>query len=209
MESRNLVLDSRCVNLFKEFKTARPNAQQCEEWPGTLGNSWARRVWRPLVRTVIRCGSDANRHEGIMHLSFFVVSVPDFAQTAPLTWLSFCTVLVWMTRMNAWLKDPSTGIDFQLCCLIEKWVSITSDTKQHTPTHSAQLHELVSLIAQSDNYSLRGQSGGIIQKGEPHERNPCAPGLEEWTLEETSRQADCDSKVAWNLARNTMLSKWE
>ena len=39
MESRNLVLDSRCVNLFKEFKTARPNAQQCVEWPGTLGNS--------------------------------------------------------------------------------------------------------------------------------------------------------------------------
>ena len=27
MESRNLVFDSRCVNLFKDFKTARPNAQ--------------------------------------------------------------------------------------------------------------------------------------------------------------------------------------
>ena len=39
MESRNLVLDSRCVNLFKEFKIARPNAQKCVEWPGTLGNS--------------------------------------------------------------------------------------------------------------------------------------------------------------------------
>ena len=45
------------------------------------------------------------------------------------------------------------------------------------------------------------QSGGIIQKGEPHERNLCAPGFEEQPLEETSRQADCTSKVAWNLAR--------
>ena len=46
----------------------------------------------------------------------------------------------------------------------------------------------------------RGQSGGIIQKGEPHERNPCAPDFEDRTFEETSRQADCTSKVAWNLA---------
>ena len=33
------------------------------------------------------------------------------------------------------------------------------------------------------------QSGGIIQKGEPHELNPCAPGFEEQPPEETSRQA--------------------
>ena len=46
------------------------------------------------------------------------------------------------------------------------------------------------------------QSGSIIQKGEPHERNPCAPKFEEITPEETSRQADCTSKVAWNLAKN-------
>ena len=45
------------------------------------------------------------------------------------------------------------------------------------------------------------QSGGIIPKGAPNERNLCAPGFEEWTPEETSRQADCDSKEAWNLAR--------
>ena len=45
----------------------------------------------------------------------------------------------------------------------------------------------------------KGQSGGIFQNGEPHERNPCAPGFEEWTIEETSWQADCDSKVARNL----------
>ena len=47
----------------------------------------------------------------------------------------------------------------------------------------------------------KGQSGGIIQKGELHERNPCAPSSEEQPPEETSLQADCVSKVAWNLAR--------
>ena len=47
---------------------------------------------------------------------------------------------------------------------------------------------------------LNGQSGGIIQKSEPHERYPCAPSSEEQP-EETSRQADCVSKVAWDLAR--------
>ena len=28
----------------------------------------------------------------------------------------------------------------------------------------------------------KGQSGEIIQEGEPHERNPCAPGFEEQHL---------------------------
>ena len=46
----------------------------------------------------------------------------------------------------------------------------------------------------------RGQLGGIIHKGETHERNPCALVFEDRTFEETSRQADCTSKVAWNLA---------
>ena len=41
----------------------------------------------------------------------------------------------------------------------------------------------------------------IHLKGEPHERNPCALSFEERTPEETSRQVDCDSKVAWNLSR--------
>ena len=53
---------------------------------------------------------------------------------------------------------------------------------------------------------VEGQSGGIIQKGEPHERNPCAPGVEEQPPEETSRQADCTSKVAWTLARKDASS---
>ena len=36
----------------------------------------------------------------------------------------------------------------------------------------------------------KGQSGGIIQKGEPHEANPCASSFEERTSEETSQQED-------------------
>ena len=49
------------------------------------------------------------------------------------------------------------------------------------------------------------QSGG--SKGEPHERNPCAPGFEEQPPEETSRQADVTSKVAWNVGRKYASSK--
>ena len=51
------------------------------------------------------------------------------------------------------------------------------------------------------------QSGGTIQKCERHERNPCAPLFEEQPPEETSRQADCTSKVAWNSARKYASSK--
>ena len=32
---------------------------------------------------------------------------------------------------------------------------------------------------------IKGQSGRILQKGEPHERNPCASSLEERTPEKT------------------------
>ena len=55
----------------------------------------------------------------------------------------------------------------------------------------------------------KGNLEAVSQKGEPRGQNPCAPGFEEWTLEEIARQADCDSKVAWNLERekSTMLRK--
>ena len=48
----------------------------------------------------------------------------------------------------------------------------------------------------------KGPSRGIIQKCEPHERNPCAPRWEERTPEETSRQEYCVLETAWNLAKN-------
>ena len=64
-----------------------------------------------------------------------------------------CSVSL-MTRMNAWLKPwiQVIGIDFQLCCLMHIW-SLSLDTEQHTRTHSAQPHELVSLIAGGDDHS--------------------------------------------------------
>ena len=45
----------------------------------------------------------------------------------------------------------------------------------------------------------KGPSRGIIQKGDTHERNPCAPKFEERTPEEPSRQEDCARKASWNL----------
>ena len=51
------------------------------------------------------------------------------------------------------------------------------------------------------------QSGAIIQKGELHERNPCAPTFEERTSEETSRQEECARNVVWNLTRKYASSR--
>ena len=53
----------------------------------------------------------------------------------------------------------------------------------------------------------KGPSRGVIQKGEPHERNPCAPTFEERTPEETSRQEECVRKAAWGLARKYRSSR--
>ena len=47
----------------------------------------------------------------------------------------------------------------------------------------------------------KGNLEALSRKGELHERNFCALGFEGQPREETSRQADCTSKVAWNLAR--------
>ena len=57
------------------------------------------------------------------------------------------------------------------------------------------------------NRERKGPSRGVIQKSEPHERNPCAPMFEERTLEETSRQEDCARKAAWDLARKIFKLK--
>ena len=52
----------------------------------------------------------------------------------------------------------------------------------------------------------KGPSRGVIQKGEPCERNLCAPKFEERTPEETSRQEEYARKAAWNLARKNYIS---
>ena len=46
----------------------------------------------------------------------------------------------------------------------------------------------------------KGPSGAVIQQGEPHERNLCAPKFEERTPEETSPQEEYARQAAWNLA---------
>ena len=61
----------------------------------------------------------------------------------------------------------------------------------------------ISQDAPGKNWIREGkrQPGGIIQKGEPHEWDPCAPRSEEQPPEGTSWEADCPSNVAWNLGR--------
>ena len=69
-------------------------------------------------------------------------------------------------------------------------------------------HEILRMyLVQNLIRERERQSGGIIQKGESHDRNPCAPVFEEQPPEETSLQADCTSNVAWNLARKYESSK--
>ena len=53
----------------------------------------------------------------------------------------------------------------------------------------------------------KGPSQGIIQKCEPHVRNPFAPKFEKRTHEETSRQEDCARKEAWTWL--TMSLSWK
>ena len=43
---------------------------------------------------------------------------------------------------------------------------------------------------------------GIIQKGAPHERTPCAPKFQDRSQEETLNQDRCARKAAWHLAVN-------
>ena len=53
----------------------------------------------------------------------------------------------------------------------------------------------------------KGASRCVIQKGEPHERYPCAPKFEERTPEETSRQEECARKAVWDLAKKYVSSR--
>ena len=51
----------------------------------------------------------------------------------------------------------------------------------------------------------KGQSRGIIQKCEPHERSPCAPGFEERTQDKTLHQERCARRVAWDSAKKVSI----
>ena len=95
---------------------------------------------------------------------------------------------------------------------VQGWVSQNSDPKKSILRKAGQTR-LDASAGHAKKFSGRtlyeipirerkGPSRGVIQKGEPHERNPCAPKFEERTPEETSRQEECARKAAWNLARN-------
>ena len=50
-------------------------------------------------------------------------------------------------------------------------------------------------------WERKGPSGGIVQKCEPQERNPCAPKFEDRTLQETLQQERCARRDAWDLEK--------
>ena len=71
----------------------------------------------------------------------------------------------------------------------------------HTVRHSGRTWYQIRIR------ETKGPTPGIVQKGDTHERNPCAPRFEERPPEETSRQEDHARKAAWNLAKNTYKLK--
>ena len=65
--------------------------------------------------------------------------------------------------------------------------------------HRPILQGHVALIKIRDR---KGPSRGVIPKCEPHERNPCAPRIEERTQGATLHQERCARGVAWDLAKH-------
>ena len=47
----------------------------------------------------------------------------------------------------------------------------------------------------------------MICPGDPHQRSPDAPKIEDWSQEETEWQERCARAAAWRLARNLLKSK--
>ena len=80
------------------------------------------------------------------------------------------------------------------CAKLEKW---DWTLRRDTPWNSQDAH-----LVRNQNSGKKRAVWRHYPKGEPHERNPCASSFAEWTPEETSWQADCDSKVAWKFAKN-------
>ena len=62
-------------------------------------------------------------------------------------------------------------------------------------------------LVRSSNPGKKRAISRRYPKGEPHERNPCAPKFEERTPEETSRKGDSARKAAWDLARKCTSSR--
>ena len=48
---------------------------------------------------------------------------------------------------------------------------------------------------------------GLICPGDPHQRDPNAPKLEDWSEEETEWQERCAREAAWRLAKSILKLK--
>ena len=64
--------------------------------------------------------------------------------------------------------------------------------------------EFTNAIARHTKIRDQNPSLGYICPGEPHERNPNAPKIEDRSQEETEWQERCAREAAWRLAKNIL-----
>ena len=62
-------------------------------------------------------------------------------------------------------------------------------------------------VVRHSNIRDQNPSLGMICPGDPHQRNPNAPELEDQSQEETEWQERCAREVAWRLAKNILKFK--
>ena len=100
-------------------------------------------------------------------------------------------------------KSKKSGVKDQLSYerSLFNWMCVSRFSSKHAVRFSKGTWHHIELRER------KGPSRGVIQKCEPHERNPCASRFEERTQEETLHQERCACRVAWNLAKIFTSSK--
>ena len=67
--------------------------------------------------------------------------------------------------------------------------------------------QFTKAVVRHANIRDENPSLGVICPGEPHQRNPNAPTIEDRSQEETEKQERCAREAAWKLAQNVLESK--
>ena len=67
--------------------------------------------------------------------------------------------------------------------------------------------QFTKAVLRHANIRDQNPSLGMICPGDPHQRNPNAPKLEDWSQEETEWQERCVREAAWRLAKNILKLK--
>ena len=158
------------------------------DWREKL-EQWKGQSWDSSWKFLVYCGQDEKHRRAILDIIPYVVvtSLETDAFMAIVAYFDMLTVKRNPARVR---KKVTQGKNSTESWRI--WIERFGGTHQKF---------LGCTWYETKSRDRKGQSGGIIQKSEPRERNPCAPGFEEQPPEETSRQEGCTSKVAWHLAR--------